>query len=265
MIVALLLACSEPVEPESFEISDGEDGVELSEQDSGWFALKHVVSTLVANPLNQDERAPSLTTSYLLAEYTRDGTSVRWIETLCDISSTEVFGTLSSFPDAFVDTMPPRERTVTLSELATGATLDGGPFVDVNGAQLDDPDNDPLPEDPEASTVYDQDRDGEPGMTILITHDLLGTGEIYAAQREWKSVTGELVSADRLEGYVDAEGEQTVLGASEAWLTLSTPAPIPDPEPTHSYFILQRIDGDDCGTVLAERAELFDEDTDTEN
>ena len=68
MIVFLLAACAEPVTPESFQISDAETGIELPEQDAGWYGLKLVISSLVANPLNQDERGPSVNTSYLLTE-----------------------------------------------------------------------------------------------------------------------------------------------------------------------------------------------------
>ena len=261
MIVFLMAACTPPVTPESFQISDAETGVEILEQDAGWYGLKLVLSSLVANPLNQDERGPSVNTSYLIAELSRDGVEITWNETLCAISATEVFGTLSEFPSAFVDTMPVRQRSLVLEELAAGAAVHGGPFVDVNGAQLDEPTSDPLPEEGDDPRVVDQDLDGDPGITIQVTHSIVGTGNIYAAQRGANHFDGEMISADRIEGYVDAESEQVVLGASEAWLTLSTPDPIPAPEPTHSYFILQRMDTaePDCSTLLSSRSVLFNE------
>lgn len=240
------LACSQNAEPKSFEIADVTEVVSLSESESEAYAMKMVTSALMANPLNNDERAASVTTSHLLVLLTRDETAVSWSETLCGVSSTETFGNLIEYPAAFIETMPARERSGTLSSTSTGASFSTEVFTDVNGALLDDPESDPLPEEGD-STAFDQDEDGEPGISLSVTNTFLGQGEVYAAQRRWTRLTGEVVEDGRIEGYVDTDAEESILGASTSWLTIPTPAPIPDPEPTHSYFILQRLSGDAPG------------------
>lgn len=282
----LVLACKgdEQKEPEDFEISEVEDSgtpLDSGETDSGdsgedtgtpddtgeeqpstdrrSFAMLSVIAMLVTDPSGfSDDQEISLTTSWSLVDWTREGTALRWTETLCGIESSEVFDTTTSFPDAFVETMPVRERTGTLSSATTGASLEGGPYVDLVGVELEDPAGDDLPDDPDDDSVIDQDGDGNPGVTVLIDQAWLGEGEAYVAQRNVTTYDGVVVSTDRVEGYLDATTEQQILDASTWWLLLDAPPPEPDPDPTHSYFVMQQVDDDaGCAEVLAARDELF--------
>lgn len=272
--------------PEDFEIADVEDpgtpldsGQDTGEADTGeggdtgeadtgedteatdarTFGMLQVISMLLTDPgpFTEDQEA-TVTTSWVLARWERRGTDLTWTETLCGLESTEVFDTTTSFPDAFVETMPVRTRTGTLSEAATGAELVAGPFYDVVGAALDDPQDDPLPTDPDDPSVFDQDEDGNPGVTVHIDQAWLGEGDAYVAQRNTTTYEGVVVATDRVEGYLDATTEQVILAASAWWLELESAPPEPDPEESHSYFVMQQMeDGSGCQDVLEQRDSLF--------
>lgn len=256
----LALACA-PSEPVSFEIGDvtdpGDDlddtGMEDTDTppDRRTFAAREVVASLVTNPNPMSSQdGVSLTASTKLLDWERDGTAVTWAETVCGMEQSEVFGTLTSFPPAFVDAIEPVLREAWLDEAAVGAELSAGPWVELVGVALNDP-SDPLPTDADDPHVVDSDRDGHPGVTVHVDQSILGEGDVYVIQRTTTTLTGVMVADDRVEGYVEATTEQVVLGASTWWLELDTDTR-PDPDPTHSWFVWQEIDAADCG--LADQA-----------
>ncbi len=277
ILLTVLLACrdKDKTDPTEFELSEVEDsGTPLDSgevDDSGdsgdsggdtgepepqvdrmTMAGLEVLSTIVTDPSGfTSNQETAITTSWVLVAWEREGTAVSWTETLCGIESSEVFSTTTSFSDAFVDTMPVRARSGTLSAARTGATLGGGPFVDLVSVTLDDPEGDRLPTDPDDERVEDQDGDGEPGVTVIIDNALLGEGEAYVIQRNTTTYDGVVVSTDRVEGYLSATSEQVIVSASTWWLELESDPPEPDPEATHSYFIFQQIDDEaGCAEVL---------------
>lgn len=258
VFLLFLTACADQIGSSAYELSEVTSNEALPTEDAGTFGLKMVTSVMVANPLNDDQSAPSQTTSWSLATLRRDGTAVAWTDELCGLETTEVFGTQTIFPNAFVETMPIRERTMTLSAARVGATAQSERYIDLNGADLERPDQDRLPANPNDDRVWDQDEDGQPGLTIHIHQNLLGEGEIYVVQRSTTCLDGVVISPDRIEGYVEAESEQVVLDASTFWLKLDTPAGQSDPNPQSSHFILQRMaDGATCADVMSQRERLF--------
>jgi hypothetical protein len=253
-LAILLAACSRTEAPESF-VQDtsfvwGEDlsseGLPLR------FVMKHAFSVLQTDPSPFGSSQEALAvTSFLLVTWERTGTEVTWDETLCGLRSNEVFGTTTSYPAAFVASVPLYTRTATLDAETTGASFAAGPFIDVIGADLPDPTTSPLPTSAADSTVVDADGDGNPGITVEVDQNLLGSGEVYVAQRLEQTLSGTVTGPDRIEGFVTGVREQVVLGASAGWL--ETPVEEqPDPDPSHSFFILQGADpATDCGTLMA--------------
>jgi len=126
----------EPRQPISYQLSEVETYEDLPETDEGRFGFKQVQASLLAHPVRNDEWEPTITTSWSLADITRDGTTLTWSETLCDLNTTENFGTRSIYPRAFINNMPTRTRTMFFSEQASGATVETERFVDINGACL---------------------------------------------------------------------------------------------------------------------------------
>ncbi len=244
--------------------SDVEDTDATGDTDSGpttdrrTFAMIQTTRSLVEDPspLTNDQE-PTDTTALLLLDWTREGTTISWDETLCDLSSTEVFGTVTSFPSAFVAAIPVRSRVATLSSAETGADFSAGPFVDVIGAKLDNPASDSLPISELDPDQWDQDADGKPGMTVHVSNNFLGEGDVYVAQRANATLTGTVLSDDRIEGSVLFSQEQMVYGASTWWLELETNT-IANQDPAYNFFILQAVEsGTSCADIVAEQATLF--------
>ncbi len=104
------------------------------------------------------------------------------------------------------------------------------------GARLKDPLRDPLPTREGDSRVFDQDRDGKPGVTIHV--DGIVQGDIYVVQRNWTALSGELEAPGRFKGRIVFGNEQHILGAT-SWFLKHPPGVKPTPE--RSLFHLVRV------------------------
>jgi len=126
------------------------------------------------------------------------------------------------------------------------------------GIRLDDPENEPLPTDPDDPRIVDDDGDGNPGITVSIkvTDEL--TGELYIARREIFAYEAFLTETDLLTGTVTDDSEQLVIGASDPIFSSSPANWAQLPDPSKSPIILRRVDADwDCQRLAAERDTLF--------
>lgn len=239
---------------------DSDDSGEPEEDpiDERTYAQQLVVSMLMPGVFNPDNYEEMKTTSLLLVDWVRDGTEVTWTEELCHISSTEAHGAQTSFPSAFVSSMPIRENTAILSAPEVGADFRVEAFVNVDGASLDNPSTDSLPSSEGDGRLRDQDSDGQPGVTVHIDAGWPATGDVYLAQRSVYSYEGLVVDHDRVEAYVDYSQEQSIIGSSNSVLTLREVIPVPNPDPTTSYVIFQEVEaGTSCGDIKRDRDELF--------
>ncbi len=129
--------------------------------------------------------------------------------------------------------------------------------TELHGVRLDDPEGDSLPTSAGDPRVFDQDRDGKPGITVHACAFGGIIGDVYVVERLRTRLEGEAVSPDRIEGRVEGTVEQVILGATNA-LFLGAIASRPDPISAHSYFVLQRIEPAwTCEEILDHRASLF--------
>lgn len=225
-------------------------------EDARTFAFLQSTRTLVDSPVGGGT-APSDTRAVARLSWRRVGTEVTWDEELCSLESTEVHDTQTTFPNAFVAAVPLATRFATLSAAETGATFTAGPFTDVLGARLDDPERDRLPTRESDSRQWDQDADGQPGMTVHVDQAFLGEGDVYVAQRTTTRLDGVVVATDRIEGFVTLDQEQVVYGASTWWLELDTNQRA-DTTPEYNFFVMQQVDAvDGCATILRDQRSLF--------
>ena len=98
----------------------------------------------------------------------------------------------------------------------------------VLGAQLDDPLNDPLPSEESDTRVYDQDMDGNPGVTLSVSG--LVEGDIYTVIRYVDTLSGSITSEGVWEGVTRDETEQLIIGASQDVLKVNvTPVAVDGP------------------------------------
>ncbi len=260
LILVVLGACTPDETPESFipETDVDTDEELVVETEPQAFVMKHVFSVLQTDPSPiGNSKKPLAITSYMTVSWLREGTEVTWEETLCGLSSNEIFGTTTTYPSALIDGVPLQVRTGTFASENVGATFEAGPFYDILGADLADPATSPLPQSGSDASALDMDGDGNPGVTVSVKHSLLGSGEAYVAQRLQHRLEGTMTDAGRVEGYVIANREQVVLDATTSWLKLAVKEE-PDPDISHSFFILQEVEeGTSCSDLMADPSAFF--------
>jgi len=196
-------------------------------------------------------RVRSTTETLLLLSIQQNGDSLEIAQEVCAVDVSSGNGMVRTvIPDAFVDALP---ESVVEARLDLGGTTPGirdWDSLDVVGATLTNADADALPTDADDLRVSDPDRDGNPGVTVLVRG--MVDGEVYVVQRGRSSLRTSFVSSDRIEGVVDWSAEQNVLGAS-ARVLRNPPPTEPDPDPTRNRFVAVRLDaGATCTSVLNE-------------
>ncbi|MBI5528170.1 MAG: hypothetical protein HY897_17700 [Deltaproteobacteria bacterium] len=192
-----------------------------------------------------------------LAKVTQDGDGIVIRQKLCAVDQknfNEDDSTPYEFehmiiPDAFIDSMP----IFASPAGAVPALVPGGTFVtdvmlNVRGARLDDPANDLLPARGDLSHAWDQDRDGNPGLTTIVSG--VFSGDVYNAQRWWMVYHAVAVDRHHLQGPVDHGFENSTLGASKKELLYDLQT-LKHPQNDRSYFRAQRLpDTASCAGVI---------------
>lgn len=93
----------------------------------------------------------------------------------------------------------------------------------VIGANLADPENDPLPTMMDPTGAVDEDMDGNPGVTIDATAVVCPNAEqAYAAFRASVLLSGTIDDLDDFQGTADPAVDQQVLGYSDPCLSVAT-------------------------------------------
>lgn len=115
--------------------------------------------------------------------------------TLCGITSAPVLGAQSVFPKVEFS----RERSVVFD----GTTFGMGPIEEVMGET-------------------DDDGDGNPGISVQITHPRIGSGKAYVRQRARMAWSGAQQADGRITGTLTYEPAQELLGATTWWLKIGT-------------------------------------------
>jgi hypothetical protein len=157
-------------------------------------------------------------------------------------------------PDAWRKTEWPFKRSGTFS----AGTLTLPNAVDVVGASLANPTTDKLPTDKDDPRLVDDDKDGQPGITINLTGT--PTGSLYCAQRDQSTLAGVTVAADRVEGGMTYVSDQSVVDSKPSGLkTLySLSKSNPDPTACSSSFVMVRVaDTATCEWVRDNENTLF--------
>jgi hypothetical protein len=156
---------------------------------------------------------------------------------------------------AFKARLPPPMLDTRLTSDAEGnVTLRQERRFVVVGARLADPLRDPLPTMPSDPQVFDEDRDGHPGLTVEIGGIL--SGQIYVAQRSWTELSGRMIGLDRISGSVRFGNEQVVLQATS---TLLRHPPTTRALPSRSWFRMARLPYDTgCATARSLTASWFE-------
>jgi hypothetical protein len=165
----------------------------------------------------------------------------------------------TEIPDEFMAALAPTPRTAVVRETEEGVMFEQPDYIEVRGAVLDEPATDPLPVEPLDPRVFDQDGDGQPGMTVRVTVLAIVRGETYIVQRVRYRLHGSVIGPDRIEGRIEWIDEQSVLEATNPLLEADTIG-APDPDPTVHRFVMVRADPSwTCETLRERLAELLGE------
>jgi len=224
---------------------------------SGRWALLQVTSAIGTIPLLGERTRTARSLSLL--DVVQDGIVVSALESSCMTridNGTSLVRT--DIPDAFLASMPGSLWTAAIKPSALDVGFTKPWSTSVLGASLENPETGPLPTEADDPRVFDQDGDGKPGLTVHVAVMGLIQGDVYVVQRDRSRYTGSVVSGDAVEGLVEWTSEQSVLGASNAFLLAGT-ASRPDPVSEHSYFVARRVGEDVTCAKLEEMAPtLFD-------
>ncbi len=223
---------------------------------SGIWAHLQVMSSLTNAPVLGTINLKTMTT--LRLEVIQKDTDLLITFEPCAVeseSSSPLFKVI--FPEAFVKYMGIDIKPARLEFRENNWQLFQPRYTIVRGVRLQDPEKDPLPTDPNDPRIFDQDKDGKPGMTIHVS--VLGfiEGEIYIIQRDWNSLQSTTFTPPMIDGLIEWGSEQVVIGASTPLLA-SQSENTPDPQRENSYFRTTRVDPNvDCAQILKDREKLF--------
>lgn len=222
---------------------------------SGHWAFREVGSQLVQAPGFTTQFHTSVT-SLLLVDLTQSGKDVTMKASYCSqtVDTDSVVKTV--LPDAFVKALAPYTRHGTYEVTGGVGHFKLPDFIEVLGCNLASPAQDALPTDPTDSRVFDQDKDGKPGMTVKLTG--LIDGEAYVVQRTTSSFDGAAVTKDKLQGKVGFKSEQIILDSQPSTIKNASPKGSVDPEACNSNFDAARLPaGADCQYIISNADTLF--------
>lgn len=212
--------------------------------------------------------------NWQLVEITTDGAgNLTASERLCTVRlKLGTWVDQSIVPQTFVDHLEPLERHVSVETDEPGSPWVSDQVIEVRGANLCDGDCDPeinfncdrLPSNGSAdgpddanscdqscgSGHCDQDEDGHPGMTTILSG--MFNCELYVAQRWGAAFDGEIVDDDTIAGtVVDHFSEQSLLASSSPFCSAAETEAAPFDCPEQQYFKMVRLpDGATCEDVL---------------
>ena len=174
--------------------------------------------------------------------------------------STDLF--VTDISDATMQAIRPDPRGAELRVEGGQVSFAHDWHTEIRGAVLDDPVNDPLPDDRSDPRLIDLDGDGQMGFTMPVELVGLFGGDTYVVQRFRYRLDGRLVDPDTIVGTVEWSTEQVILWATDA-LLMTTYTQSVDPDPTAHRFLMRRIaETWTCESIrdlLAPLSELLDE------
>lgn len=206
-------------------------------QPQTWLLEQEVVTqTKDPHPLSKAGWKDISTWSTSIVRWRDVDGELQWTETTCAISTPPVLGIRTEYTDRFIAAIPTPSRSADWD----GKTLRTSVTTTLLGAL-----------DTDLTQITDADGDGNPGVTVHVSHPLMGRGEVYVAQTATSHLSGSEDGSGRIRGSVYVDVTQRILGASRWWLKHQPPVR-PHPDSERSWFELTSLpEGSDCTTVSA--------------
>lgn len=180
------------------------------------------------------------TRSVLKVRLEQRGSQVELVGTTESIqveSSTSMVRTI--IPERFVRSVKEVRRRGELRRSGDGYELFFPRHWEVQGARLSDPAREALPQEPGDRRVYDQDGDGNPGVTVRV--EGVVSGSLYVVQRgwdEWRFTIPGDGEFEEARGTLVWDMEQVILGATSRFLRKQ---PETRPDRSRSYVQIRRL------------------------
>jgi len=213
---------------------------------AGYWAQRRFYSSLSDLPVLGMKETSTTSISLVKIEEHENG-QLTLVTTLCGIDiDNGAEGMVDVLvPDAFVRSIPQATLSATLTREERGWRFFQPRHFDVRGAVLESKADESLPVDVDDPRVFDQDEDGEPGVTMIVTG--LTQGRLFIVQRTSYELDGFVVSDLLIEGRADWTDEQVLLASDNPNLTGSPPK---TPKLEASTFTMLRLTGEpDCNTA----------------
>lgn len=193
-------------------------------------------------PIIGEMTVDSKTEMYALVKIEQIGKQLDITKQICDIriDSGTIFVN-STIPQAFIDSLPIEQLTGTMTPNNEMLIFMRNKAYTTRGVRLTDIANEILPTEPSDHRVFDQDKDGHPGMTVEVGG--IVSGKLFIIQRFWNVLRGEHITPNTIDGLVQWNHEQVVLDADNDSLKRGAKA-VPNPDPLQSYFRMTRVQDD---------------------
>ena len=156
---------------------------------------------------------------YMLANVTQNGSAVALDGRYCDRAENNAPNALVPviIPAAWAHTETPVHRAGLFTVGADGfAVLTLLPYTENVGMLASCTGT--LPTSATDSCVYDEDGDGQPGITIALS-GLSTSGRLFSVQRQTTSASAIAVAANRIEGSLTFDSQQSVVASDPVGLT----------------------------------------------
>lgn len=195
-----------------------------------WLSIASAAPWLLHETLVTEVKAPvffkwteSRTELWSIVEWT-PGEAVFGTK-LCALEGSPVMGARTTWSRALIANTGERVRPVVFD----GERFSAGPVEETIG-------------------LSDDDHDGEPGISIEVSHPRIGSGLVFVTQTVDLSWRGAMGADGRITGTVTYSSEQEQLGATTWWL--KRPLAMRDPEVERSTFELSPLpEGTTCASV----------------
>jgi len=191
------------------------------------------------------------TTTHLLVAISQGPVGLTQTQQICAISSVPSSNiSRTILPTAFISHLPKKTYTITVANQGENTwhyTADlGQTFVGYDGTKAPNA----IPSKAGHPAVFDWDRDGKPGATVIVDIPILGEVRIYLVQTNHMQLSGSVQSPDHISGKaIQILMDQRTIGADNFLLSGSPNLTV---GAGHDGFDLGRIKaGADCTDIVA--------------
>jgi hypothetical protein len=145
-------------------------------------------------------KQPSTSHGFAVVTIARNGGGLSMTERACHVEIVGSGSVTTTVPDAIAASIPGQPHELRAWE-ESGKVKWARPLVIVPvGVKLADPAKDVLPTDASDSRIWDQDGDGQPGVTVKVAG--FASGDIFVVQRQANALGGDVDASGGLSGLV---------------------------------------------------------------